>query len=230
MLSPVISWIDDGKVRSAASARCGRLNTGRRPIRCRHARSMRIGMMGALPLMRWTTGRVTMHGAEWYFRDGCLPWQTAGMGARPVEAHRLKRASPLVAIDHPSSPGPEAFRAVGGPVRSQPRKAHRRASVRPWEQMHAPAPLKAMGQQFEFFVPPTSSCRTKKSLDLRREHRSSSANSAGSTSNTATGAPLEGECLLLAGFSVVDMPTAWRLSRDKLPMLPLWPYFPLPRA
>lgn len=34
----------------------------------------------------WRYTRVTMHGAEWHMCDGCLPWQTAGMGARPVEA------------------------------------------------------------------------------------------------------------------------------------------------
>jgi hypothetical protein len=120
VLSPVISWIDDGKVRSAASARCGRLTTGRRPTRLPPtARSMRIGMNGrtAAHAVDGTTGRVTMHGAEWYFCDGCLPWQTAsGRSRRPAEA-------PLVAIDQPSWPGAEAFRAgrtTIGPSLEQP--------------------------------------------------------------------------------------------------------------
>jgi hypothetical protein len=37
--------------------------------------------------------RVTLHGAaaEWYLCDGCLWWETAGFGARPVEARRRPR-------------------------------------------------------------------------------------------------------------------------------------------
>jgi hypothetical protein len=39
--------------------------------------------------------RVTLHGttAEWYLCNGCLWWETAGMGARKVEVRRRQRAS-----------------------------------------------------------------------------------------------------------------------------------------
>jgi hypothetical protein len=36
--------------------------------------------------------QVIMHGALWYFCNGCLPWQTAGMGAQPVrQAAKARR-------------------------------------------------------------------------------------------------------------------------------------------
>ncbi len=34
---------------------------------------------------------VILHGAVWYFCNGCLPWQTAGMGAQPVKPAARRR-------------------------------------------------------------------------------------------------------------------------------------------
>jgi hypothetical protein len=46
----------------------------------------------------WRYTRVTLHGAdaEWYLCDGCLLWETAGLGARPVEGRRRTGTKPRV--------------------------------------------------------------------------------------------------------------------------------------
>ncbi len=96
-----------------------------------------------------------LHGGdvEYCLCGGSLPSQTAGMGARPVEAPRLKRAGPLVAIDHPSSPSAEAFRAGRthiGPSLEKPTGALPTALAG----ARARVPDRPMGQRLEFFVPP----------------------------------------------------------------------------
>jgi hypothetical protein len=54
----------------------------------------------------WRYTRVTLHGAaaEYYLCDGCLWWETAGMGARPVEAQRRQRASSPHKLARPQRP------------------------------------------------------------------------------------------------------------------------------
>src|SRR6266404_5602053 len=91
--------------------------------------------------------------------------------------HRLKRAGPLVAIDHLSSPGAEAF----GPSLEMPPAPF----LRPWRgHTRARPPAKPMGARVRIRVPPLRFF-FKKIRSIRVPSAEAvSANSAGSASAT----------------------------------------------
>jgi hypothetical protein len=92
-LSPIIRDIEAGKLRFRRAGREWQIEEAPARLPPPQDRLVRATDWNEWARCRscggWRFTEVSIHGTRWFLCDTCLPWQTAGIGAQPVDRTRL---------------------------------------------------------------------------------------------------------------------------------------------